>query len=200
MHDLCQKYILDFYASLACDTNTKKIYRSISSFTLFPFGLAMFFLFACFSTQSPSVSSKPPTTVQKTVPSPVKQSKRQEIQIFFWNVEAEKLIPVTRTVSAENIEQNVLDSLYKGPSSTESSLTLLSCASTGATLLSLKEGLAKVQLQGDCSGCGSMSIYDSIVSTLKALPSVQTVHLLDPQGKTQSDGDNVHARPACLNP
>ena len=159
----------------------------------------MFFLFACFSTQSPSVSSKP-TTVQKTAPTPPQKSKKQDVQVYFWDVDQQKLIPASRSISIENIEQNAINALYEGPNSSEDSLTLLSCASTGAQILSLKQGLAKVQLQGDCSGCGSMSIYDSIVATLKNLPSVQTVHVLDPQGKTQADGDTIDARPSCLNP
>ena len=159
----------------------------------------MFFLFACFSAQSPSVSSKPPPT-QKSVSDPPKQSNTQEIQVFFWNTDQEKLVATPRTITKKNKEQNAIDALYKGPSSSESVLTLLSCGSTGAQVLSLEQGLAKVQLQGDCSGCGSMSIYDSIVATLKNFPSVQTVHVLDPQGKTQADGDQIDARPACLNP
>jgi len=159
----------------------------------------MFFLFACFSTQSPSVSSKPPT-IQKTTPALPQESKTQEVQVFFWDVDQQKLTSTPRTVSKESIEQSAINALYEGPNSSEESLTLLSCASTGAQVLSLKQGLAKVQLQGDCSGCDSMSIYDSIVATLKNLPSVQTVHLLDPQGKTQADGDHIDARPACLNP
>ena len=159
----------------------------------------MFFLFACFSAQSPSVSPKP-STVQKTAPAPPKVSKKQDIRVYFWDVDQQKLIPVSRSISTENIEQNAINALYEGPSSSEASLTLLSCASTGAQLISIKQGLAKVQLQGDCSGCGSMSIYDSIVATLKNLPSVQTVHILDPQGKTQADGDTIDARPSCLNP
>ena len=159
----------------------------------------MFFLFACFSAQSPTVSTKPPTT-QQAVTAPPKQPSTEEIQIFLWDVAQERLISAARTVPTKNIEQNAIDTLYKGPNSSESSLKLLSCGSTGAKLLSVEQGLAKVQLQGECSGCGSMSIYESIVSTLKDLPSVQTVHLLDPQGKTQSDGDHLNARPACLNP
>lgn len=159
----------------------------------------MFFLFACFSTQSPTISSKPPTT-QKVAPNQPTQVTKEEIQVFFWDVDQQKLVPTSRTVPIKNIEQNAINALYEGPKSSESSLTLLSCASTGAQLLSLEQGLAKVQLQGDCSGCGSMSIYDSIVATLKDLSSIQTVHLLDPQGKTQSDGDHMNARPSCLNP
>lgn len=164
----------------------------------------MFFLLACFSAQSPSISSKQPPPKQKSVqetPKVVnKQTETQETQIFLWDVAQQKLSPTTRSISSINKEQHAIDALYKGPNSSESSLSLLSCASTGATLLSLEEGLAKVQLQGDCSGCGSMSIYDSLVATLKHLPSVNTVHILDPQGKTQSNGDHLDARPACLNP
>lgn len=159
----------------------------------------MFFLFACFSTQSPSVSSKPPT-VQKTAPTPPQKSTTREVMVYLWDVDQQKLIPVSRSISTENIEQNAINALYEGPNSSEESLKLLSCASTGAQVLSIKQGLAKVQLQGDCSGCGSMSIYNSIVATLKNLPSVQTVHVLDPQGNTQADSDTIDARPSCLNP
>ena len=120
--------------------------------------------------------------------------------VYLWDVDQQKLMPVSRSVSTENIEQNAINALYEGPNSSEESLTLLSCASTGAQVLSIKQGLAKVQLQGDCSGCGAMSIYNSIVATLKNLPSVQTVHVLDPQGNTQADGDAIDARPSCLNP
>ena len=159
----------------------------------------MFFLFACFSEQPLAVSTDPPTT-QQSVTAPPKQPSTKEIQIFLWNVDQERLVSAARSVPIKNIEQNAIDMLYKGPNASESSLQLLSCGSTGAKLLSVEQGLAKVQLQGECSGCGSMSIYDSIVSTLKDLPSIQTVHLLDPKGKTQSDGDHLNARPACLNP
>ena len=161
----------------------------------------MFFLLACFSTQSPSVSSKSNPTVQKTIPTTKKIiQQEEEIRIFLWNIEQQKLVPTTRSVSSSKKEQQALHSLYQGPLSSESSLSLLACGSTGAELLSLEDGLAKVQIQGNCSGCGSMTIYESIVATLKQLPSVDNVHVLDPQGKTQSNGDDLDARPACLNP
>jgi spore germination protein GerM len=160
----------------------------------------MLFLFACFSTQTPTVQTPPPKNmVQKTTP-PLPEGLTQEISIFLWNTDQQKIIPAQRTIETSNIEQQSLALLYEGPKKTESSLTLLTCKSTGAQLQSIQNGLARVQLLGECSSCGSMGIYDSIVATLKQFPSIQTVHVLDPQGNTQSDGDNIDARPACLNP
>ena len=95
---------------------------------------------------------------------------------------------------------STLKHLYKGPKATESSLTLIHCQSSDAQIQSIQNGLIRVQLLGECGSCGSMSIYDSIVATLKQFPFIETVHVLDPQGNTQSDGDNIDARPACLNP
>ena len=160
----------------------------------------MFLFLSCISAQTPSVSTNPPPTTQQSVSVVEQEKERQQIEVFFWDTENQKLIPSSRSVLKRNIEQNAIDALYEGPNATESSLTLLTCASSGARIVSIEKGLAIVQLQGNCSGCGSMSIYDNIVATLNNLPSVQVVHVLDPQGNTQSDGDHINARPACLNP
>ena len=160
----------------------------------------MLFLLACFSSHNPNVQTTPENTPgQKTVPTPAKNSKTK-ISVFFWNTEKEKLIPVQRLVENKDLAQQSLKHLYKGPKATESSLTLIHCQSSDAQIQSIQNGLIRVQLLGECGSCGSMSIYDSIVATLKQFPFIETVHVLDPQGNTQSDGDNIDARPACLNP
>jgi hypothetical protein len=102
---------------------------------------------------------------------------------------------VTRT--AETLEspiQFVLDMLYKGPLPDENGIRLTTCQSTGAKLLSIESGAATVQLEGDCGGCGSHTIYDSISATVIQFPEISRVILLGPQGRTE-DG-----LPHCLQP
>ena len=64
----------------------------------------------------------------------------------------------------------------------------------------MKDGLATVQLEGNCQGCGAVGIYDSITASLKQFPNISYVHVLDPQGKTQAISKTQDARPACLEP
>ena len=164
---------------------------------------SMLFLLACFSGQTPSLPSSTPPQEKPSEHQPiVQQNTDSTIEIFFWDTAEQKLVSRSRSISSTNREQASLDVLYQGPqqNTAEKNLSLLTCESTGATIMSLENGLARVQLQGGCSACGSMSIYDSIVATLTQFPSITTVHVLDPQGKTQADSDTTHARPACLNP
>ena len=86
------------------------------------------------------------------------------------------------------------------PEEKQQGLTLLKCQMTGAKLLSINNGLAKVKVIGDCGNCGSIGIYDSIVKTLKQFKNIQYVHVLDPQGKTQALSNTADARPECLEP
>ena len=95
--------------------------------------------------------------------------------------------------------QIALDSLYKGPS-TEEGLRFLACGSTGAKLQTLEDGVAKVKLEGECGGCGTMSVYDLILPTLKAFPEIEVVQLYDANGKSQVDDPGADSRPACLEP
>ena len=163
----------------------------------------MLFFWACFSAQTPSLPSSAHPQEKPSEHQPiVHQNTEKTLTIFLWDTAEQKLVSLSRSISTSNIEQKALDVLYQGPnqSSEEKNLSLLTCESTGANILSIENGLARVQLQGGCSACGSMSIYDSIVATLTQFPSIKTVHVLDPQGKTQADSNTTHARPACLNP
>lgn len=106
---------------------------------------------------------------------------------------------VTRMVP-EWSPQVALDALYAGPSKKDGGLRLLACESTGAKVTSIEGGLAKVELQGGCGGCGTTSIYDLIVPTLTAFPEISVVQLYDANGKSQVDGPTENSRPACLEP
>ena len=106
---------------------------------------------------------------------------------------------VTRMV-AEWSPQVALDALYVGPLKKDGDLRLLACESTGAKITSIEAGLAKVELQGGCRGCGTTSIYDLIVPTLTVFPEISVVHLYDANGKSQIDGPTENSRPACLEP
>ena len=96
--------------------------------------------------------------------------------------------------------QIALDTLYAGPSTDEEGWRLIDCGSTGAKLQTIEDGVAKVQLVGSCGGCGTMSVYDLIVPTLKAFPEINVVHLYDSGGKSQIEGPKLDSRPACLEP
>ena len=106
---------------------------------------------------------------------------------------------VTRQVE-EWTPQKALDTLYEGPLAHEEGWRLIDCGSTGAKLQTIEEGVAKVQLVGSCGGCGTMSVYDLIVPTLKTFPEVNVVHIYDSSGKSQIEGPKVDSRPACLEP
>lgn len=96
--------------------------------------------------------------------------------------------------------QLAVDSLYNGPLDTESDLRFIACQSTGATIQSIEEGVAKVQLNGGCGGCGAQTVADLIEPTLLAFDSISVVQIYDPQGRTQLEGPKISSRPACLEP
>ena len=113
--------------------------------------------------------------------------------------DADCIVSVKRQVP-EWTPQIALDSLYKGPSSDESGYRFLACGSTGAILKGVEHGVAKVQLLGGCGGCGTTSVFDLILPTLKSFPEINVVHLYDANGKSQIEGPTSDSRPACLEP
>lgn len=112
---------------------------------------------------------------------------------------ADCIVAVKRQVP-EWTPQIALNSLYKGPSRDETGLRFLNCGSTGATVKTVEDGLAKVQLEGECGGCGTTSVYDLILPTLKSFSDINVVHLYDARGKSQIEGSTIDSRPACLEP
>ena len=155
------------------------------------------------SVESTSTQIKP-TPEQVTL---VDQSTREvesllEGRLFFAKSPdclSDCIVQVTRQV-AEWTPQMALDSLYKGPSKREEGLRFIDCGSTGAKVQAIDSGIATVQLEGECRGCGIMSVYDLLVPTLKVFPEIDVVQLYDSHGKSQIEGPKVDSRPACLEP
>ena len=170
----------------------------------------MFFL-ACLSSPEPTQSprSTRPNILIKTVENAKEDSDSEEntpvgsaiISLFFINSKLELEEVQIRGPKHEK-EQFALDVLYSGPKEADKKrgLYLDRCGSTGAKIVSIAEGLATIQLQGKCTPCGAIGIYDSIVKTAKSSQAISAVHLLDPNGKTQKTSLSEDARPACLEP
>ncbi len=145
---------------------------------------------------STPAKSETTDTTKSTVSDPVKKSV--EGKVFFVKA-AVDVVEVTRTEPTWT-PQIAVNTLYKGPLESESTLSLPTCQTTGATVQSVENGVAKVQLQGGCGGCGSIGIYDVLVPTLKAFEEISVVQIFDPRGNSQIDEPKQDARPGCLEP
>lgn len=161
---------------------------------------------ACSQETSRESKTPEPKVVPKQVLSSEKkieetQSKNEGVLYFAKSPEcsADCIELVKRQVPSWT-PQIALDSLYQGPSKEETGLRFIGCGSSGAKLQTVESGVARVQLEGDCGGCGSVSVYDLIVPTLKAFHEIQVVQLYDSRGKSQIEGAKVDSRPACLEP
>lgn len=161
---------------------------------------------ACSQETSIESKTREPNVVPKQVlPSDKKieeiQSKVEGVLYFAKTPEcsADCIEPVKRQVP-DWTPQIALDSLYQGPLKEETGLRFIGCGSIGAKLQTIESGVAKVQLEGDCGGCGSLSVYDLIVPTLKAFHEIKVVQLYDSSGKSQIEGAKIDSRPACLEP
>jgi hypothetical protein len=109
------------------------------------------------------------------------------------------VVKVTRSVQKWT-PQDALNALYLGPTGEEAGMRLISCESTGASVQSIENGIAKVQLKGGCGGCGTLGLSELLIPTLKAFPEIFTVQIFDPSGKSQMENARMDSRPACLEP
>ena len=153
--------------------------------------------------QPADVGTAPSIETQEQINRPSEHRPIDSVVMSVYFVDGnDQLVAVERRGPKEGKAQFALQSLYAGPTQkeTQDGLELIKCGTTGATLLSIEEGLATVRLNGDCGGCGTLGIYDSIVKTLKQFPQVSYVHVLSPQGKTQRISNRTDARPECLEP
>ena len=143
-------------------------------------------------------TSKPthsPLLNAKKIEENVEKKQKQQVQLVYFRNEfiVSGKEPKYDFVSVEYIsEQQLLDELYEQGRKKQHFYT---CQSTGATFLGIEGKKAKIQLQGNCGGCGSLGIYDHIVETLQQLDHVATVQILAPNQKSSSKD-----RPSCLEP
>lgn len=111
--------------------------------------------------------------------------------------------PVWRRVETPAVAGGALHAMFRGPTATEtnSGLQFWSSSAWGFSNLSITNGIARVQLTGECNSGGStFSISGEIFPTLKQFSSVQSVKIYDPAGNTGSPNGPGDSIPDCLNP
>ena len=93
--------------------------------------------------------------------------------------------------------------LFAGPTQAEQArgLKFASSGATGFKILSIRDGVARVQLTGKLSGGGStFTIANEIMPTLKQLPSVHWVKIYDQKGHTERPFGHSDSIPFSLEP
>ena len=118
--------------------------------------------------------------------------------------------PVLRRVLPLTPATGVMDRLFAGPTPQEAEAGLMPptfpsptarSGATGFTGLSIRDGVARVQLTGGCSSGGStVTIADEIIPTLKQFASVDFVKIFDPSGRTANPTGRSDSLPECLEP
>jgi hypothetical protein len=110
---------------------------------------------------------------------------------------------VVRRVPVPGVARGALAALFAGPTGFDRprGLTFVNSDASGFTDLSIRNGVARVQLRGGCASGGStFTIADEIVPTLKQFPTVDFVKILDPQGRTEEPTGRSDSIPLCLEP
>jgi spore germination protein GerM len=132
---------------------------------------------------------------------------RVEVSVYFvndarWEIGEEPYVDaVTREVSADDPQQGALDALFAGPTARESGLSFVASKATGARLLEVTDGVARVELVGDCSSGGStLTIATEIGPTLKQFDEITSVKIFDPQHETETPDGPDDSIPLCLEP
>lgn len=143
----------------------------------------------------PSVESQPDSVSTGLIERNVYFTNQKNFQTG----QGEFLEGVAREFTNQESAQAAIDQIYKGPSDAEKGLVLTHCGSTGATLVSVNDGLAFVQLAGGCFGCGTHSIYDSLRATLVEWPDISDVVLFGPNESINREFE-AGKRPLCLEP
>ena len=93
--------------------------------------------------------------------------------------------------------------LFAGPTQGElaSGLRFISSGATGFKNLTIRDGVARVQLTGRISSGGAtFTIADEIMPTLKQFPSVHWVKIYDQSGHTERPSGNSDSIPFSLEP
>ena len=111
--------------------------------------------------------------------------------------------PVGRPVIPPAVASGALQRMFAGPTVADmaSGLSFLRSEATGIRLMSIRDGVARVQLTGGCDVHGSTaSIALEIEPTLKQFSSVHWVKIYDPAGHTGNPTGHSDSLPDCLNP
>jgi hypothetical protein len=110
---------------------------------------------------------------------------------------------VSRPVIPPATAFGALQRLFAGPTQAElrSGLTFVSSGATGFKNLSVRDGVARVQLTGSPSSHGAaFTIANEIMPTLKQFPSVHWVKIYDQHGHTERPSGHSDSIPFSLEP
>jgi hypothetical protein len=111
--------------------------------------------------------------------------------------------PVYRPVIPPATASGAMQRLFAGPTQAELArgLRFVSSGATGFKILSIRDGVARVQLTGKVSSGGStFTIADEIMPTLKQFRSVHWVKIYDARGHTERPFGHSDSIPFSLEP
>jgi hypothetical protein len=112
-------------------------------------------------------------------------------------------VPRSRPVRPGTPATDLMDRLFAGPLPAEQrqGLRLLRSRAKGFADLTVTDRVARVRLTGGCSSGGStVTVAGSIMPTLRGLPTVDWVKILDPAGRTEEPTGASDSIPTCLEP
>lgn len=142
-----------------------------------------------------------------TTEAPADESSTTEVDIYLVDSDAfaegtePYVVAVPRDVDAEDPIAGAVDALFDGPDADDEGLELVASDATGADVLSVEDGVARVQLVGGCdSGGSTMTIAQQLLPTLQQFDEVDVVKLLDPDGTTADEASDMDSTPECLEP
>ena len=110
---------------------------------------------------------------------------------------------VTRPVLPYATAYGALQRLFAGPTQQElaSGLRFVNSGATGFKNLTIRDGVARVQLTGAVSSHGlTFTIADEIMRTLRQFPSVHWVKIYDQYGHTELPYGHADSIPFSLEP
>lgn len=152
----------------------------------------------------------PPTTPPPTATAAPSRTPGVTITVYFLDsqrfaagtppYEAAVTRQIPQTVA---VARAVLNAYFAGPTPAETALGLvaLTHGASGWSNLSIVDGIARVQLVGDCQTQGAAyNIGALLYANLIQFDSIDYVKIYDPQGNTAEPDGAVNSIPACLEP
>ena len=115
------------------------------------------------------------------------------------------VVRVSRVVPRDAVASSLLHRLWAGPTQAEKAAGLRFLSSEASDFAGLRindAGVARVRLVGGCDGHGSTiaTIATELKPTLRQLPRVDWIKILDPAGTTSRPWGLSDSIPACLEP
>ncbi len=160
-------------------------------------------------TATPTPTASPTATPTATV-TPTPTPDLVEVSVYFTDSErfAQEIPPfevgVPRFVDpSENLPEAVMREFFEGPTEEERErgLQLIASGFTGFSSLTIEDGIARIQLTGECRPAGGIyTVAQPIMRNLLQFPDAVYVKIYDEHGDTQFPEGESHSVPICLEP